>query len=175
MAVVSDTVGKGGGSVTGDGGISCSGHGSSLSGMSGNCQADFLSGSTVNLTQSPDSDSRWGTWSVSGCGTNQSCAVLMSSDLNVTVSFPYSFMSKVSSTNQGYDSLTLAYGNAGPVDTIYGRAVTFTEDFTLGGDKAITFLGGRDAWYLPQNAWTTLQGILAIQNGSLTVERLVIQ
>ena len=177
MTVVSDTAGKGGGSVHGDGNISCSGHGSSPSGMSGNCQADFASGTNVNLYQTPDSDSTWATWTgpVPGCGTGQSCQVLMNGARNVTVTFPYSFMAKVSSSNQGYDSLALAYGNAGPLDTIYGRAVTFTEDFTLSGSKAITLLGGRDAWYLPQNAWTTLQGILAIRGGSLTVERLVIK
>ncbi len=175
MTVVSDTAGKGGGSVNGDGNISCSGHGSSPSGMSGNCQADFLAGSIVNLTQRPDSDSVWATWSVAGCGMNQSCQVLMNGVKNVTVTFPYSFMAKVSSSNQGYDSLALAYGNAGPVDTIYGRAVTFTEDFTLSGGKTVTLLGGRDAWYGPSNAWTTLQGILAVRGGSLAVERLVIK
>jgi hypothetical protein len=177
MTVVSDTVGKGGGSVHGDGNISCSGHGSSPLGMSGNCQADFSSGTNVNLYQTPDSDSTWATWTgpVPGCGTGQSCLVLMNGAQNVTVTFPYSFMAKVSSTNQGYDSLALAYGNAGPVDTIYGRAVTFTEDFNLSGSKAISLLGGRDAWYGPSNAWTTLQGILAIRGGSLIVERLVIK
>jgi hypothetical protein len=175
ITVVSDTTAKGGGSVQGDGGISCNGHGSSPSGMSGNCQADFLSGSTAHLTQSPDSDSTWGTWSVSACGTSQSCAVLMSGVQNVTVTFPYSFMTKVSSTNLGYESLASAYSNVGPVDSIYSRDVTFTEDFTLNGAKAITLLGGRNAWYLPLDAWTTLQGILAIQGGSLTVERLAIK
>jgi len=61
------------------------------------------------------------------------------------------------------------------VDTIYGRAVTFTEDVTLSGSKTVTLLGGRDAWYQPQNAWTTLQGKLMIQGGSLKVERLMIK
>jgi hypothetical protein len=175
LTVVSDTSGKGGGSVHGDGDISCSGHGSSTSGMSGKCQADFLAGFTVNLTQSPDSDSVWATWSVAGCGTNQSCQVLMNGAKNVTVTFPYSPMAKVKSTNYRCDSLALAYGNAAALDTIYGRAVTFTENFTLSGTKAFTLLGGRDAWYQPLNAWTTLQGILTIQNGSLTVENLIIE
>ncbi len=174
LTVVSDTADKGGGSINGDGGISCDGHGSSPSGMSGKCQADFSAGTSVNLTQSPDSDSTWAAWSVAGCGTNLSCQVLMNGAKNVTVTFPYSPMAKVNSTNQGFESLPPAYGNAASVDTIYGRAVTFPENFTLASSKAITLLGGRDAWYQTQNAWTTLQGVLTIQSGALTVEKLII-
>jgi hypothetical protein len=174
LSVVSDTDGKGGGSVHGDGDISCDGHGSSASGMSGNCQADFPSGTSVNLTQMPDSDSTWAAWSVAGCVTNLSCQVQMNGAKNVTVTFPYSPMARVDSTNYHCDSLALAYGNAASVDTIFGRAVTFPENFTLISSKAITLLGGRDAWYQPLNAWTTLQGILTVQSGSLTVEKLII-
>jgi len=177
LTVVSNTAAKGGGTVTGDGGISCTGHGSSASGMSGTCQADFTAGTNVTLNQTPDADSIWATWSgaVQGCGTNQSCQVVMNSDRDITVTFPYSFMARVDSTSQGFESLAAAYGNAGPTDTIYGRAVTFVENLTLGGSKAITLLGGRDAWYDPLNAWTTLQGMLTIQRGSLAVDRLVIR
>jgi hypothetical protein len=175
LTVVSDTVDKGGGSVHGDGDISCTGQGSSVLGMSGTCQADFTAGTTVNLYQTPDADSRWATWSISDCGTDQNCQISMSGNQNLTVTFPYSPMARIDSTGQGFESLPLAYGSAAQVDTIYGRAVTFTEDFTLGGSKAVTLLGGRDAWYLQQNAWTTLQGVLAIQGGSLTVDSLVIK
>lgn len=175
LTVVSDMVGKGGGSVHGDGDISCTGQGSNVLGMSGTCQADFTAGTTVNLYQTPDADSRWATWPISDCGTNQNCQISMSGNQNLTVTFPYSPMARIDSTGQGFESLPLAYGSAAQVDTIYGRAVTFTENFTLGGSKAVTLLGGRDAWYLPQNAWTILQGVLAIQGGSLTVDRLVIE
>lgn len=177
LTVVSDTAGKGGGSVHGDGGIACSGTGSDPAGMSGTCQAEFLSGTNVSLHQTPDSDSTWATWTgpVPGCGSAQSCTLVMNGIQNVTLTFPYAFMSKVISSNHGFESLNLAYGDASPVDSIYGRAVTFTEDLTLGGNKAITLLGGRDAWYLPLDAWTTLQGKLTIQGGSLSVERLAIK
>lgn len=175
MTVVSDTPDKGGGSVHGDSGIACAGQGSNPSGMSGACQADFSSGTTVNLYQTPDSDSTWATWTAAGCGTNQSCQVVMSGDRNLTVTFPYSPMAKVNSSGYRCNSLTEAYASTIPIDTIYGRAVTFTEDFTLGGNKTVTLLGGRDAWYLPLDAWTTLQGKLSILSGALVVERLAIK
>jgi hypothetical protein len=175
LTVLSDTDDKGGGSVHGDGNISCAGQGTSASGMSGVCQADFASGTTVTLSQTPDSDSVEGTWSLLGCGANPGCQFAMNSSMNVTVIFPYSPMAKVNSTSYSCDSLALAYGNAAALDTIFGRAVTFAENFTLGGVKAITLLGGRDAWYQPQNAWTTLQGMLTIQSGFLTLENLAIR
>ncbi len=175
LTVVSDTANKGGGSVHGDGGIACSGLGSSPSGMSGTCQADFTSGTNVNLYQTPDADSTWAAWTASDCGSNQGCQVLMNGVQNVTVTFPYSFMARVGSSSQGCESLTQAYGYAGPLDTIYGRACTFTEDVVLSESKEVVLLGGRDAWYQPQDDWTILQGKLTIQRGKLKVERLMIR
>jgi hypothetical protein len=175
LTVVSDTLGKGGGLVFGAGNINCNGHGSSPSGMSGTCQAEFPAGAVVSLTQDPDADSTWATWSAAGCGMNQNCQVLMNGAKNLTVTFHYSPMAKVNSTGYRFDSIALAYGNAASTDTIYSRAVTFQENFNLGSGKAITLLGGRDAWYNPLNADTVLQGILSITNGSLTVENLAIR
>lgn len=175
LTVISDTVAKGGGSVHSDGGIACTGLGSSPAGMSGTCQADFTAGTNVNLYQTPDSDSTWATWTASGCSNNQNCQILMNGVQNITVTFPYSFMARVDSSSQGCESLAQAYSYAGPVDTIFGRACTFTEDVVLSQNKSVVFLGGLDAWYQRQDNWTILQGKLTIQSGTLKVVRLVIR
>ena len=173
LALWSDTPGKGGGSVHSDpGGIACTVSGRNSSGV---CSADFPDGTVLNLMQTPDSDSTWATWSAAGCGASQNCHMVMNGDRNVTATFPYSAMARVFSTGSGYESLIAAYGNAGATDSVYSRAVTFTEDLTLGSGKLITLLGGRDAWYDPRNDVTTLKGQLTIRSGSLTVERLVIR
>ena len=39
--------------------------------MSGTCFADFSPGTTVTLSQTPDTNSTWATWSPAGCGTNE--------------------------------------------------------------------------------------------------------
>jgi hypothetical protein len=179
MTVVSDTDAKGGGSVHSDvsgipGGIACSNTGSAPGGISGVCHADFSSGTTVTLTQSPDPDSTWATWSYDNCGTNQNCPVTMDDNRKVTATFPYAHMATVNSTGIRYDSLAEALTSAKEMDTILSRDVTFIENLTLSG-KAITLDGGVSAWYKPQNAWTTLQGMLTIQSGSLTVDKLVIK
>ena len=94
---------------------------------------------------------------------------------NVTVTFPYSFMAKVNSSGTRYDTLTQAYAGAAGSDTLLARDVTFIENFTLGGTKAIVMDGGMSTSYAPLNAWTTLQGMLTIQKGSLTVDRLIVK
>lgn len=178
LAVTSDTEGKGGGSVNDGDTIACSGTGSNITGMTGICQRTMIpAGTTIILHQSPDIDSTWGTWGGdgAGCGISSDCSIRITGDTAVSLLFPYAAKIKVHSTDQGYETLTQAYAAAGSADTIYCRAVSFTENILMNGNKAITLLGGRDAWYQPQNAWTTLEGMLTIQGGSLNPERLVVK
>ena len=176
VTVVSDTPGKGGGSVHSDpDGIACSGVGSGPSGMSGVCSADFYPGTTVTLYQTPDTNSTWATWAPAGCGTNPSCQVVMSGGpQGAGATFPYVAMAKVNSSGLRYDTLADALSHTAGTDAILARDVTFGENLTIIG-KAITLDGGLSGLYLSQNAWTTLQGILTIQSGSLTVDRLVVK
>ena len=59
--------------------------------------------------------------------------------------------------------------------TCVGTPGVIVRKFTLGGAKAIVMDGGLSTSYAPLNAWTTLQGILTIQKGSLTVDRLIVK
>lgn len=167
VTIATDVTGKGGGSVYSDPtAIACA---------SGTCSGAFPSGSTVTLTQVPGSDSTWATWSYPGCGTNQNCPVVMNGDQPVTATFPYAYEAKVNSSGNRYDTLTQAYAGAGASDTLFARDVTFIENFTLGGTKAIVMDGGMSTSYTPLNAFTTLQGVLTIQQGSLAVDRLIVK
>jgi hypothetical protein len=93
----------------------------------------------------------------------------------VTATFPYAHMAKVNSSGQRYDTLADTLSHAAGTDTILARDVTFNEYLTISGNKTVTLLGGRDAWYNPLNADTVLQGSLTVQSGSLTVDKLVIK
>lgn len=167
LTVKSDTAGKGGGSV--HGGISCSGAGATGS----VCTADFSPGTTVTLYQTPDSNSTWAAWTGPCTSSGNDCTVTMDGAKDVTATFPYAYMAKLTNGNR-YDTLTEALTNAATIDTILARDVTFTGDLTL-INKIITLTGGLSAWYLPQNAWSILNGKLILQSGSLTVEKLVIK
>jgi hypothetical protein len=169
LTVRSDTAGKGGGSVHADG-ISCSGAGASGS----VCTADLSAGTVLTLSQSPDSDSTWASWSGPCAPSGNDCAVTMDGAKDVTATFPYAYMARVNSSGNRYDTLTEALANAAASDTILARDVAFPGDLTI--NKIITLTGGLSAWYLPLNAWTTLSGgRLTIQSGQLTVDKLVIR
>lgn len=176
LTLASDTPGKGGGTVHSDtGGIACTNTGSDPVGMSGICAADFTAGTTVTLMQTPDSNSTLATWSPPGCGTNPNCQVVMNGDQPVTATFPYAYMARVNSSGARYDTLGQAYTSASGTDTIFSRDVIFTENLSLGSGKAITLIGGMSTSYVPQNAWTTLQGTLTLQTGSLVTDRLIVK
>jgi subtilisin family serine protease len=74
-----------------------------------------------------------------------------------------------------YDSLQSAYVAAGASCTILAKAVELpTPNFTLGDGKTVTLKGGYDSNYTVKNGYTTLQGLLTLGTGSLTVENLII-
>jgi hypothetical protein len=74
-----------------------------------------------------------------------------------------------------YSSILGAYTSAAIGDTIKAWGTDFTEDFTFKLIKAVTIKGGFNAEYSSNTGYTTLQGKLTVQSGSLTVERLVIR
>ncbi len=173
---VSNTAGKGGGTITTDkGGISCQNSGSNPATATGTCQADIAPGTVVTLMQTPDANSTWATWTGDCSGSSANCQVTMNGNRVVTATFPYSSMAKVNSTGTGYESLALAYAGAAASDTILARDVTFSEAVVLNGSKAITLSGGLDAYYAPLNAWTIISGSLTVSQGSVNVNRLEIR
>ena len=173
---VSTVAGKGGGTVTTDsGGISCQNTGNDPATKSGVCQADFTPGSEITLMQTPDSNSTLATWTGDCNGSTANCQVIMNGDTFVTATFPYSSMAKVNSTGTGYESLALAYAKAGTTDTILAREVTFSEAFVLDDSKTINLSGGLDAYYVPQDAWTTIAGSLTVSKGIMKADRLEIR
>jgi subtilisin family serine protease len=75
-----------------------------------------------------------------------------------------------------YDSLQAAYNLAPSSCTIQSRAVALTASpFTLSLGKTILLEGGYDSGYSAQSGYTTLQGILTLGTGTLTLENLIIK
>ncbi|SKA15982.1 hypothetical protein SAMN02745119_02906 [Trichlorobacter thiogenes] len=168
---------KGGGTVTStvpDSRLSCARNGGIDDVI---CSAEFTPGSSVTLTQTPDSNTQWGSWSAAGCASNQNCAVGVNSPLvDTAITFPYAAMATIN-LGSGFESLMLAYGAAAATDTIKARAVVFpAENLLLNAGKKITLLGGLDAYYLPLvGQFSTLSGTLTVGTGSLTIDRLIIK
>ena len=139
--------------------------------------ADLLAGSSITLTQIPDSNSTLATWSGDCSGTGSCSINNIAANRNVTATFPYSSMAKVNSTSTGFEGLGLAYGGSAATDTIFARAVTFpTADWLMNAAKTITLKGGRDAYYADLSGqYSILSGKLSINNGKLIAEKLKIK
>jgi hypothetical protein len=73
-----------------------------------------------------------------------------------------------------YTTLTAAYSSAGEGDLIKALGTGFGEDFLLDREVRVTLQGGYTADYAGRSRYTTLDGILTIASGSITVDRLVI-
>jgi hypothetical protein len=158
--------GTGGGTVTSDpAGISCS----------GSCSSIFVAGTPVYLLATADSDSIFTDWSGACTGTGN-CQITMNSNKAVTVTFSYVEPVQISGTSPAYYStLGAAYAAASNGSILLSREYSFSENFNLNRNISVTLKGGYNSSYTSNSAYTTLQGILTIGNGSLTVENLVIR
>jgi subtilisin-like proprotein convertase family protein len=168
---------NGNGSVNSSpGGIACT------TGNKGNCSAQFADWVPVTLTatgvSSPTLLSHFGNWSGACDSTlGAACSVTMNADKGISSTFV---------TNQPvyiyggshYGSLQAAYdavGTSGIV--IEAQAVALPAlDFTLDKGKTVTLKGGYNSIYLSNSGgYTTMDGILTLGSGSLTVENLIIK
>jgi len=71
-----------------------------------------------------------------------------------------------------YSTLQEAYNAAHDGDTIEAMATGFTMDLTVG--KQLTIKGGFDGSFSSNSGYTTLDGNLSIQDGSLVAANIVV-
>jgi len=150
-------------------GIACS------TGNSGNCAHQFSNGAQIVLTPTASSDSMFMVWT-GGCTSesNGNCNVTLLADTSITAYFI--LLPPVFTGGSYYGSLQDAYNGGAASCTIMAKAVALSaHDFTLGSGKTVTLEGGYDSTYSVNSGFTTLQGILTLGTGALTVENLIIK
>lgn len=163
--------GTGGGSVhSAPAGISCSSGATCPS-------APFNSGEIVTLTADADVNSTFTGWSGEGCSGTGTCVVTMDAAKNVSAGFdllPARIFILGSPTP--YQLMQLAYDAAVDNDTLQPLAEVFAEDpLTFRHSVNIVLAGGYDAGFLNQTGFTTIQGQVIFQLGSVVVDRLAIR
>lgn len=148
------------------------------SGVSGGCSAAFNDVDPVTLQASPDWKALFTVWGGACSGTGD-CVLTLSADSEVTATFSPNFQATVLGHSMvQYASLDNAYADANEGSTIAAHVYTFMEDLTLDRPIFIRFYGGREGTeYLshPDSYFTTLQGTLDLQQGSVEVDSLIIQ
>jgi kynureninase len=68
-----------------------------------------------------------------------------------------------------------AYSAAADGDVIQAQEMGFPETLTFAKSTVFSFQGGYDSEFVLNPGMTTLQGILTIQEGALTVENLILK
>jgi len=157
-------------------GIACT------SGNSANCSAVFTNNSSITLAATPDWKSLFGGWGGPCSGTGD-CVFVISGDSGVTATFNPNYQAALIITlpelQPEFSSLAAAYEYAhaaGKNDFILAaREFTFFEDLILSHERAFTLDGGKNSGYLTNVGYTTLQGSLDIQQGSVSIDSLIIQ
>lgn len=157
--------GGGTGSVTADSGTI------NWSGNTGT--ASYTFGSQVVLSPNPDASSLLSGWTggCSGIGVGN-CTVTMAGDNTVTATFDLKPVRIAGPTPAYFTTLQGAHDGADNGNTIEAEAGVFAESLTVNKDLIVR--GGYDNSYSGNAGYTTLQGELMVQSGSLMVENLVI-
>jgi len=171
------TAGIGSGSVNSTpAGISC------VSGSSANCSASFATLSAITLTATPDWKSLDGVFSL-GCSGTGSCSFNINGDTGVTVTFNPNLQAALIITHPDlepkFSSLSDAYGyavaNGKSNFNLAAQENTFSEDMILSQPISFTLAGGKNSGYYTNVGFTTLDGYLDIQAGSIVIDSLIIQ
>ena len=144
---------------------------------SGVCVTTQPAGALLNLRATPASDSLFGGWS-SACGgcAGLSCLVIMNGDKSCAATFAVNPLVQ-SAGPIYYGSLTKAYqqvSGSAPA-TLKARAAELTENVSLDRTIALTLRGGYDPAFEKISGMTTINGLLTISRGSLTVDGIVVR
>lgn len=141
------------------------------------CTASFTDGDTVTLTATPDWKSLFSGWGVPCSGSGTCVFTTINGSAGVSASFTPNYQATILGHSVvQYTSLTETYAHAAEGDYLAAHEYTFLENLTLDQEISVTFYGGMGDMYLANTGgFTTLQGTLDIQHGSLVADSLIIQ
>jgi hypothetical protein len=141
-----------------------------------NCSAEFDAGSVVTLSVDPDDFWQFTGWSGACSGTG-GCTLTMNANNSVTATFDFytAHKSRIGDTASYNSTLQASYDGTPNPGTVKAWATDFVENLTCNLTKDVTLKGGYNEGYTSNSDYTTLQGVLSIPSGSLTVENLVIR
>lgn len=149
------------------GGITCRG--------TSGCTTDFQQGTSVELIATADAGSVLTGWTGGTCSGTGVCAFVLNGDKAVGATFaPLQYLKNGSNY---YSLLQSAFDAASNGTTLQAQSQLFTDAGLLFNRDGVVvkFKGGYDSSFLTNGGFTTLDGRLDIQDGTLVVERLKIK
>jgi hypothetical protein len=139
---------------------------------SATCTASFLENSHFLLRGSPTVS--FIGWSGAGCSEGD-CSITLTTNKSVTAAFTP--IVKIVGDQSPYQSLQIAYDSAvSQTPELRARNFEVDGDFILNSFKNVILNGGyTDASFTSASGYSTIKGILTIEKGSLTLDRLIVK
>jgi len=150
--------------------VSPSGNGSVSPDCSGGCV--YVQGTQVVLTANEDSGYPFSSWT--GCDTpaGKTCTMTVDADKSVTAVYD-SCMYPARGAGAGTDyyyTIQDAYDEAGSGETVQVRYTSFSGDLSIDINKSVTIKGGYNCDYTGVAGRTTINGDVAVTDGTVTIE-----
>lgn len=139
----------------------------------GVCSALFDYGATVRLYSIASDDSMLSGWSA--CEVMGDCTFPMDGDKEVAALFDLKPVRIPGTTPGYYESIGEAYACLTTGGTIQVREYLFSENVIPDRDVAVTIEGGYDSGYSGNSGYTTINGNITVERGSLTVEGVLVR
>ena len=139
----------------------------------GICSALFDYGATVRLYSIANNDSMLSGWSA--CAVMGDCTFPMDGDKEVAALFDLKPVRIPGPTPGYYESIGEAYAGLTTGGTIQAREYLFSENVIPDRDVAVTIEGGYDSGYSGNSGYSTINGSITVQHGSLTVGGVLVR
>jgi hypothetical protein len=134
--------------------------------------AGYARDTVVTLHASANQSSTFEGWSGAGCSGTQDCPVTMDNVKTVTATF--TAVPNARTGGELYTTLNYAYDAVTVDGIIDAKAIVFNENLTLDRGIDFTLNGGFSDDFGDQPGYTTLNGVLSVDTGSVDVDRLII-
>jgi hypothetical protein len=145
---------------------------------SGVCIQPYPVNTSLTLAASPSSGFLFSGWSGACSNTTGDCPLTLDTDKSATAAFsvmpPLRFHGQPTTYFETLKAALDALIDDNSV-ILEGRAVVLNGNFQLNRAVSLTFSGGFDAAYESTPGMTTIQGVLEVARGTLTVDRVAIQ
>jgi len=136
-----------------------------------NCSVSSSSGTSFALYAIPSMLFDFAGWSGGGCSSDP-CQLALNGNTTVTATFtPQLLLQRVGSATP-YMSFSSAYSDASNGSEIRARDAIINGDVHLNRDMSVTLKGGYADGFTTINGFTTIQGKLSINQGSVRVSNI---
>ncbi len=137
------------------------------------CSQFFSDGAVVTLTPIPAAGAFFSSWS-GACSGSGSCQVTMDGAKSVTAIFEWVPNVKNGATGNTHGFIGPLYNVLSGGETVMVREGDLTEELSFNRPVSFTLRGGYDSSFLVAASYSTIHGSLAVVEGSVTLDNIVL-